>query len=117
MKTYYLASPYSHDDPKIRKFRGEKAEAAFSYLASQGLVLYSPIASCWRLTNVPSGFDFWKVLDLEMINRLDALIVLELWGWEDSIGVIAELKYAREKGKEIFFCDPNTFFLTPEVNE
>lgn len=94
----YLASPYTHADPLIEQ---QRYDAAYAYTLQQirlGVVIFSPIVYCHHFyTGGHLGGDFstWKDFNLEMILRSTALRVLRLKGWENSVGVNAEIDYAR----------------------
>jgi hypothetical protein len=103
----YLASPYSHPDPAMRELRYKQACEVAALLMRDGHLVYSPIAHSHPLTayGLPANWDYWRRLDEEMIRRCDALAVLRLPGWEQSVGVQAELALARELGLKIGFVD------------
>lgn len=93
----YLASPYSHDSDVIRY---QRYEAVLAYVATHisYQVLYSPIMHFHDLAerySLPKGFDFWRRLNESILFRCNALHVLMLDGYEESIGVDAEIKFAR----------------------
>ena len=94
----YLASPYSHEDPKIMELRYKKACRAAGLLMREGCVVFSPIAHSHGVVKynkkLPTSWDFWCYQDLEMMKRCDALVVLQLNGWDRSQGVRAEMQFA-----------------------
>lgn len=101
---YYLASPFTHADKEIESKRHHKAVVAVGMLLKIGMLAYSPIVH-----NVPVSYvagmggtwGDWQEYDLAMLNRCDELLVLGIPGWEDSIGVRAEVKQAASVGKPI----------------
>ena len=99
----YLASPYSHPDPAMRELRYKQACEVAALLMRDGHLVYSPIVHSHPLTayGLPADWDYWRRLDEEMLRRCDALAVLRLPGWEQSVGVQAELALARELGLKI----------------
>lgn len=105
----YLASPYSHPDPKIveARFRAVCKEAA--RLMRQGVFLYSPIAHTHPLAvygMLPGSWDFWERYDQMMMDRCDELWILCLDGWQRSTGVTAETDWAYKAGKYIKYVIP-----------
>jgi hypothetical protein len=94
----YIASPYSHPDAAVRQRRFEDACAYTAVRMLQGAVVYSPIAHshpiCQRF-KLPVDWTFWQHFDRSMIQRADALEVLMLVGWCRSVGVTAEINFAR----------------------
>lgn len=94
----YLASPYSHEDPAIKQERYMKVMEATARLLQTGHFIYSPIVHCHAMAveyDLPTGFDFWKNYDFDMIESSEQLYVLCLDGWDRSIGVLAEIEFAR----------------------
>ena len=53
--------------------------------------------------NLPVTWDIWAHFDRSMIQRADALEILMLPGWCRSVGVTAEINFARGLGLPIAF--------------
>lgn len=111
----YLASPYSHKDPEIRKQRYEKVlQMTAKMILKWGLIVYSPIVhnhhiACIHLERTEDfAFDFWKKYDHKIISRCDELWVYELDGWKESYGVKAEMEFATSLSMKIRFVNDNT---------
>lgn len=111
----YLALPYSATKgtpPEIARsimqHRFELAEYATARLARSGEIVYCPIVH-WhevaRKYQLPPGFEFWKKLNFQMIDRSDKFCILALIGWQESIGVHSEWQHAVEKKIPIFSTD------------
>lgn len=101
----YLASPYSHPDPKVRHGRFKDACRALAHLLKySGDTYYSPIVHHHPLVEyeMPTGWDFWENHDKEMLRMCSHLAILLLNGWEESKGVLAEYQIARYLGIEVF---------------
>jgi hypothetical protein len=91
----YLASPYSHDDPNVRRMRFLCACQAADDLMAEGLVVFSPIAHSVAIENSrPDGRiedgSKWLVQDFPWLDVCDAIVVLTIDGWRQSKGVTAE---------------------------
>lgn len=102
----YLASPYSHPDPAVRRWRYDKVCALTADLLQAGRHVFSPIVYSHSLAerfSLPGSWDFWQRVDLEFIDRCDEVLVYQLPGWEESVGVQAEIAYAKEQGKPVCF--------------
>lgn len=103
----YLASPYSHQDPEVRQDRYEQACQAAADLIGEDVFVYSPIAHthniALKMPSKPLSFSYWQNFDFRMINACDELMVRRLDGWEDSVGVEAEIEYARKTGKPVSY--------------
>ena len=108
-KLYYLASPYSHDNTFIKQFRYEAVIYTGSMLTKMGHTLIEPIAMCHEQSlrhELPGGYAFWKARDRNFISISDGIIVLTLPGWDDSVGVLDEIEWAKELGIEVHYLDP-----------
>lgn len=95
----YLASPYSHPDPTVREERFRAICVVTAKLMRAGHHIYSPIAATHPVAvvgDLPKGFDYWGEYDRWFVSRVDAVWVLMLDGWKDSVGVTAEVQMARD---------------------
>jgi hypothetical protein len=93
----YLAAPYSHPDPAVRQARYEEINRAAVGLIKRNVLVFSPITHCHPLHllgNLPGDFAYWETFDRRMMAACDLLIVLAIPGWEQSVGVKAEIKIA-----------------------
>jgi len=99
----YLASPYSHPDATVRQERYEAACTATAALLLEGEFVFSPIVHSHPLTQhgLPSDWQFWERHARWHLERCDELVVLQLDGWQDSVGLCAEVELAAELGKPV----------------
>jgi hypothetical protein len=104
----YLASPYSHPDAAIRDERFRAACQAAASLLRSGRAVFSPIAHSHPLVEfgLPTDWEFWQRCNVEHLQRCDELVVLTLDGWQESVGVQAEIRIARESGKPVSIMAP-----------
>lgn len=112
----YLASPYTDDDPKVRRTRFEAACAVVGKLMTQGHVVFSPIGHSHCLIEAggcPVGWEYWQTFDRAIIEISKVVVVLCLDGWKESVGVQAEIAIAREIGIPISFVDVNLVEIEP----
>lgn len=105
----YLASPYSHSDPAIRRRRFKATCRAAARLLRAGLDVFSPIVHSHPIA--ACGLDamdqeFWKRVDRPFLAWCDMVMVLTLDGWRQSQGVNAEIAQARAAGKPVSFVSP-----------
>jgi hypothetical protein len=103
----YLASPYSHPDPAVREQRFQAACRAVADLICSGQAVFSPIVHSHRL-GLPTDWAFWEPFDQAHLVRCDELAVLTLPGWEDSVGVAAEIALARALGQPVRYLAPQS---------
>lgn len=98
----YLASPYAHPDPLVRKARYEKAVDALGQILAKGSVsVFCPIAHNHEAairTGLPETWEFWREVDFPLLRRSDVMVVLMIDGWEKSVGINAETREAKRCG-------------------
>lgn len=118
MTLIYLACPYDHPDPKVRRVRVSTATRMTAFLTDAGASVYSPLTHSAELVKLKvhkSGPE-WLMIDLPFLEAAHILFVLTLPGWQESEGVGKELILFRERGKPIFFISPDygkdTIFAT-----
>lgn len=102
LTTAYLASPYSHPDEAVRLYRFEAAKFAAAKLMNEDIAVFSPIAYSHPIAlsyELPTDWNFWQDQDESMITALDLFMVLPLDGWQQSVGVQAELEIAKNLSK------------------
>lgn len=108
---YYLASVYSSAIPEGRikeevcDERHHEVSKIGLDLMKAGYVCWEPIASSYyKATNfkMPQDYTFWQERDRRMIKASDAVIVCDMPGWKESVGVTDEIEYARSLGKKIY---------------
>ena len=101
----YLASPYSHPDPAVRQARFVAVCGRAAELMREGLNVFSPIAHSHPLVEhgAPTDWEAWKRVDMEMIGFCSHLYVLRIDGWQESVGVQAEIAEAERLGKKVLF--------------
>lgn len=105
-KLFYLATPYSHEDPVVRGARFHMACDVTGFLMAHGLHVFSPIAHTHPIAcrcDLPKGFDFWEKYDRCILSRCTDLLLLKADGWRESRGVQAERRIALELGLRIHF--------------
>lgn len=105
----YLASPYSHPDPAVVANRYEAAMNATALRIMAGDMVWSAIVHCHELAqrySLPTDAAFWREYNFNMLRASGAMYVLTLEGWEESLGVKAEIEYADRIKLPIFFLSP-----------
>ena len=105
----YFAVPYSDPDPTVRRERFHIANLAAAALIRRGIFVYSPISHTHPIAvdgALDIGWTCWRNLDLEMLRRCSRLLVLELPGWDTSVGVQAEIAEAQRLELTIHYCEP-----------
>jgi len=100
-KMIYVAAPFWHPDPKVRKDRRQKTILYSMRLTRQGLLNYSPLlySERYEKTDVPERY--WLEHGLRMVDACDTVRVLCLPGWDESGGIAGEVARAEEQGKTV----------------
>lgn len=103
----YLACPYTHPDPAVRKTRFRAANQAAAILMAAGVHVFSPITHTHPILlagDLPHGWDYWEEYDRAVMSACRALVVLQAEGWDLSEGVRAETAIAEQLGLPCYFA-------------
>lgn len=120
---WYLASPYSHPDPKVREERTKCVHHVLSVLLAQGLYVYSPIWAAHEAAkkhDLPKDHVWWKGFNESFLRPAYGLIIATLDGWRESDGVEWERSFCLSEGNKPCFLqlwdgpvsDGQVFFKT-----
>lgn len=110
MSFIYIAAPYSDPSPKVRQQRYLQTCYYFVSLLARHHHPYSPVVANHHIAQ-EFDIDFeaksWMAYNFAMLSSAKALHVLMLPGWEQSIGVSAELAFWRgaREGAPLTFVD------------
>jgi nucleoside 2-deoxyribosyltransferase len=101
-KKIYLAIPYSGHIEKSFRLANEIA----AELIQKGFIVFSPISMSHPIAiygKMKGSWDVWKRIDMEFIKWCDEVIVINFdnSAVEKSIGVQAEIDFAKELGKPV----------------
>ena len=107
----YLATPYTDPDPAVRRARFEAVTQAAGALMRQRFLVFSPITMGHPISeacaDIPVEFPYWETACLSYLTGwATRLVVLTLDGWEESLGVTAEIAAARERGLPVEYLSP-----------
>lgn len=78
-------------------------------LIRAGLDVFSPItygAALLQVGRLPGAWEFWERFDRYMIGTCTTFAVLQIPGWEESIGVRAERLYAASIDRKEILVHP-----------
>lgn len=110
----YLASPYSNKDPHIVRDRFLLVEQCTALLIQQGIFVWSPIVHCHEMAakyKLPTDAAFWKSYNFDFIRRADAVYILRIPGWDESVGVKMEMDLANSAMIPLVFVNENAELL------
>jgi uncharacterized protein (DUF3820 family) len=111
----YLATPYSHEDPLVREDRFRVVTKAAADLMQFGLLVYSPITHGHLLAQsggLPKTWEYWKEHNSKMMLVCTHLVVLNIPGFKESIGVAMEIKLAEGRGLSTLIIQPGPGFAS-----
>jgi len=100
----YLAIPYSSPSGLIRLQRFHAANDKAAELMRGGHIVYSPISMSHAI-DLGTDFEAWEAQDKAFIDWCDAVYVNMISGWDTSIGVTEEIRYAKSLGKQIIYSE------------
>ena len=118
-KLYYLASPYTHTSKAKQKQRLRDISKVGGILVDKNIHCIMPICSSVEVAKVHktcTKFDYWKELDLLYVKKCDGLIIANLPGWHLSVGVKAELEYARVHNKDVYILNTKDLLENNKLN-
>lgn len=110
----YVASPYSN--------YADGLDAAFADIGAiswklhlAGIPCYSPIVYCHPIARAldadPLNADFWLAFTKPVLERCDALIVVDLPGWDKSYGISKEIERFQQSGRPVHRLNHKTMSL------
>lgn len=107
----YLASPYSHANPAVKENRFDEVCRIAGRLMRDGHCVFSPIAHSHSVElqfdgGGVEGHDFWLRQDFAILRHAEKLVVLKLYGWEESRGIAAEIDFATRIGIPVEYLEP-----------
>ena len=97
----YLAGPYSHVLQTKREQRFLLLTIKAAELMLEGITVYSPITHGHTIADchdLPTDFEWWSSHCLGMLEQASKMIVLKLADWDISVGVAAEIEFAKSLG-------------------
>ena len=107
----YLAAPLGHQDPSVREDRFESVNRYCAYLIRHRTLFFSPLSLGATLDEDSISNSAWYALGLQFLARCDEMRILALDGWDGSVGVGLEIRYARQLRIPVSLVDPVTYKL------
>lgn len=104
----YLAAPYSHPDNATVLARAKLINRYAARFMLAGKIIFSPISHSHAIHvdgGLAGSWEFWERQDKAILKHCSEMIVLKLPGWDVSVGVTSEIKYATELGIPIRYIE------------
>jgi nucleoside 2-deoxyribosyltransferase len=92
----YLACPYSDVDFSVMEHREKLASEASALLLKAGFPTFSPITHGHNIPNSEEHRGVIFDMNLAVLQLCDVFVVLCISGWEESIGIKAEMVEAKK---------------------
>lgn len=110
MDLVYLAAPYTHEKPSVVESRMARLCVVDAALMQQGVMTASPLLKHFLLqhSDLPGDWNYWKDYAEVLLSKCDKMIVVTMLGWDDSVGVRAEIKLCERFGIPVEYIDPFT---------
>ena len=89
--------------------RFESVNRYCGYLIRHRKLVFSPLSLGASLDDHSISNSAWYALGLQFLARCDEMRILALDGWENSVGVSLETRYARQLRIPISVVDPTTY--------
>jgi hypothetical protein len=115
----FLATPYTHPDENVMETRRTNVCVISSLLLEKGIFSFSPLIYGLELIKhshlEDKSFAYWEQYCESLLKKSDELYVINCDGWENSKGLLAEIKFFSQFNKNMYFIDTNLklspFFL------
>lgn len=106
MSFMYLASPYTHHDPRVRHWRYEAVRDYAAHLIQNRQWVYGAIVHTHDIClnhEMPHEFEFWQDLNHTMIVASTGMIVFQIDGWRQSRGILDEIEFCMKIGRPVIY--------------
>lgn len=116
---YYLASPYTSKNPEKTAAWVQQMQDLMPKIvdAFPKMTPLSPVICTDPLADVCDPEGGWYAYALRFLKQAEGFIIVTLDGWEESLGIMVELGYARGKGFPISLLDPGSIQLDTEASD
>lgn len=110
----YLAAPYTITAD--RAHAASEAARVAGELLLEDIVAYSPTVIGHAMVSQNDDLDvndpeLWDRFNMKAMEASDAMVILQLPGWNVSAGIAREKDYFRAEGKPVHYLDPVTLEL------
>jgi hypothetical protein len=103
-KLIYLATPYSHENKKVKQERFDKVNRYAAELMNAGKFVFSPISHAHVIAidhDLPGDWEYWEHHCRLMLRNCSKVIVYCQDGWKESVGIKHEVELATSLGIQV----------------
>lgn len=101
----YIAAPYSAKSPEVMQRRANEVMAFSAWLWREGICYPLSPVSMWHEAatrcGLPTDATSWTACNFAYFTACEVMYLLKLDGWQESVGVEMELKWARDRGMDV----------------
>ena len=100
----YFASPYSSEIPMIvaRRYQEVFQITAEALLRDTRIVPFSPIVYTHQFGHL--NIDWLQRMDFRMLDACDAALFIQMEGWTESEGMLAEKRYCQQNDIPLYYA-------------
>jgi len=109
LKYIFISAPHGHPDVSVIYDRMKRLRAIVAQYVINGHLVLAPNLHFHELTqeySLPLDWDYWKDNCYAMMQNAYQVDVIMLEGWEKSVGVKAEIEYAKTLNILVNYVDP-----------
>lgn len=119
----YIAAPYAHESELVMQVRYEIINRVCTkIILDQRCSIFSPISHGHminlKVSKEDSGFDkrgYWMDMDFKILRNCSNMFVLMMEGWEQSKGILEEIKFCKANNIEISFINVEDVFNVEDM--
>lgn len=109
----YIACPYSDPNEDKRMYRIDEACRWAALLFNQGLSVFSPLSHGFAFVDniaiAENTHERWLALDKAILAHCDAMLIVQIAGWNTSRGVLEEIEFCLRNSIPIYSTDGDIF--------
>ena len=111
---FYLASPYARYPGGMNLAFRQVCSISADLLRAK-VAHFCPIAQNHPVALYghvdATDHSFWIPADIPLMKRCDALLIAEMTGWRESVGIAMEIEAFKDMRKPIWRLDPQTLVV------
>ncbi|MEW5559062.1 DUF1937 family protein [Enterobacter asburiae] len=107
MRKIFLACPYSHADANVVNQRFEACNQVAAAIIESGNAVFSqvtmshPINLAFQHTEKSEVGKRWAPVDALFMDAMEELIIIDLPGWDKSVGIQREIAFFKQRGQRV----------------
>ena len=108
----YLGAAYSNVVDKDKFMRDFMKFSAKYMMANKGHFIVSPLFNHFSFNEVPemgTDWEFWEEYSKELLIKCERLLIIKTTGWEQSVGVQGEIKFAEENFISVEYIEESVY--------